>query len=54
MIKSQELATLIPLKLINDKTVIDLVGLGFTLRMKITANYVLSHRKVKAMVAEVS
>lgn len=39
---------------INDKTVIDLVGPSFTLRMKITENNVLTCCKVKVMVAEVS
>lgn len=38
----------------NGKTVIDLVGLSFTLRMKTTENYVLTRCKVKVMIAEVS
>lgn len=39
---------------INDKTDIDLVGLSFSLRMKITENYVLTHCRVKIMIAEMS
>lgn len=39
---------------ISDKTDIDLVGLSFSLRMKITENYVLTHCRVKIMIAEMS